>query len=63
MQGATPAYYNQKGKEKMKKIAYIAPEMEVVDIKMSGMLCTSQSGETPDYGGQGDPNDPDDDPA
>ena len=62
MQEATPAYYNQKGKEKMKK-TYFAPEMEVVDIKMSGMLCTSQSGETPDYGGQGDPNDPDDDPA
>ena len=47
----------------MKKIAYIAPEMEIVNIKMSGMVCTSQSGETPDYGGQGDPNDPADDPA
>lgn len=64
MQGATPAYYNKKNRErKMKKIAYIAPEMEVMDIKMNGMLCASQSGEQPDFGGQGDPNDPDDDPA
>ena len=47
----------------MKKIAYFAPEMEVIDVKMSGMLCASQSGETPDFGGQGDPDDPGDDPA
>ena len=53
----------KKQESKMKKIAYIAPEVEIIDIKMSGMLCTSQSGETPDYGGQGNPDDPADDPA
>ena len=47
----------------MKK-TYFAPEMEIVKLNVTAaLLQASQSGETPGFGGQGDPNDPDDDPA
>lgn len=36
----------------MKKIAYITPEMEVVELKLQGMLCVSGSGETPGGGSE-----------
>lgn len=39
----------------MKKIAYNAPEMEVVDLKLQGMLCMSDGG-----GSSSDPNNPKD---
>ena len=36
----------------MKK--YMTPEMEVIDIKVQGMLCISGEGSTPGDGGIGD---------
>ena len=36
----------------MKK--YMTPEMEVIDIKVQGMLCISGEGSTPGDGGNGD---------
>ena len=36
----------------MKK--YMTPEMEVIDIKVQGMLCLSAKGETPGDGGSGE---------
>ena len=35
----------------MKKIEYMAPEMEVVEIKMENALLTISNGTDPDYGG------------
>ena len=37
----------------MKKNEYMAPEMEVVELKLNGMLCTS---DTAGQGGEGDPD-------
>lgn len=39
----------------MKKIEYMAPEMEVVEIKMESALLTISDGSEPGYGGEGDP--------
>lgn len=51
----------------MKKSVYMAPEMETVIINMSGMLCVSTegsgTGSEPVIGGEGNPDDPADDPA
>jgi len=38
----------------MKKMEYLAPEIDVLEIKYSKMLCASDSDE-PGYGGEGDP--------
>lgn len=53
-----------KNRERKMKKTYFAPEMEIVKLNVTAaLLQASQSGETPGFGGQGDPNDPDDDPA
>ena len=36
----------------MKKIAYMAPEMEAVELELQGMLCVSSEDEAPQYGGE-----------
>ena len=38
----------------MKKIEYLSPEMEVVEMKVQGMLCISGDGD----GSSSDPNNP-----
>ena len=38
----------------MKKIEYLSPEMEVVEIKVQGILCISGDGD----GSTSNPNDP-----
>ena len=48
----------------MKKIEYMAPEMEVVELKAKmNILAGSGDGNTIDNGGSGNPDDPDDQPA
>ena len=43
-----------KKEEKMKKNEYMAPEMEVVEIKLMGNILTTS--ENPGFGGDGDPD-------
>lgn len=40
----------------MKKMDYMAPEMETVEMKYSQIVCAS--GEIVDFGGEGDPDAP-----
>jgi len=40
----------------MKKIAYQAPEMEVVELKAEAALLDASYGTDPGYGGSGDPD-------
>jgi len=44
----------------MKKIEYLSPEMETIELKYLKMLCASDEDE-PGYNGEGEPgeNDPD----
>ena len=44
----------------MKKMEYLAPEMEVLEIKYTKMLCAS--GDEPIHDGSGDPDNPEDQP-
>jgi len=37
----------------MKKIEYLSPEMETIELKYLKMLCASE--DEPGYGGEGDP--------
>ena len=51
------ALHNKKKKKKMDKKMYFEPEMEVVELKLQGMLCVSggeEGGETPTGGGEGE---------
>lgn len=45
----------------MKKMDYMAPEMEIVKMKYCKFLCASENDNEPPYGGGGQPgvNDPD----
>ena len=45
----------------MKKVEYMAPEMEVIEMNMESALLTESYSTEPDYGGAGEPgvNDPD----
>jgi len=38
----------------MKKMEYLVPEMEILELKYSKMLCASDADE-PGYSGEGDP--------
>ena len=48
----SPTHYNKKVFKKMDKKMYFEPEMEVIDLKLQGMLCASgdideETGEAP----------------
>ena len=45
----------------MKKMEYLVPEMEILELKYSKMLCASGDEDEPGYEGEGVPgvNDPD----
>ena len=45
----------------MKKIEYLAPEMEIIEMAVEGHLLAVSDGSTPQFGGDGVPgvNDPD----
>jgi hypothetical protein len=48
-------YQNKKREsKKMKKIEYLSPEMETIELKYLKMLCASE--DEPGWGGPGDPD-------
>ena len=46
----SPTHYNKKVFKKMDKKMYFEPEMEVIDLKLQGMLCTSDGSVDEDGG-------------